>query len=121
MPLRQVIFSLFISVMLLAFVIELVRRRKLREEYAWLWLLAAVSTPGIVIGFPLLRKFTRLIGADEPVSLVYFFTLLFLVVVDIFYSIKISQLTEQVKDLAQALAVAMADKPDSEAEEDGEA
>ncbi len=114
MPLRQVIFSLFLSVTLLVFVVELVRRRKLREEFAWLWLLAAVSGPGIVIGFPLIRKFTRLIGADEPVSIVYLFTLLFLVVVDIFYSIKISQLTEQVKDLAQALAVAMADKPDAD-------
>lgn len=113
MPIRQVIFALVISAVLLVVVVELVRRRRLREEYAWLWLLAAVTAPAVVLGFPLLRKFTHLVGADEPVSILFFFTLIFLMVVNIHYSTKISQLTEQVKDLAQAIALATAEKPAS--------
>jgi len=106
MPVRQVIFVLAVSAMLLAVVVELVRRRRLREEYAWLWLLAAVAAPAAVIGFPLLRKLTPLIGVDEPVSILWLTSLVFLVVVNIHYSTKISQLTEQIKNLAQALALA---------------
>ncbi len=113
MPIRQVIFVLVISAVLLLVVVELVRRRRLREEYAWLWLLAAVTAPIVVVSFPLLRRFTRLVGADEPVSILYFFALIFLMVVNVHYSTKISQLTEQVKDLAQALALATAEKPDA--------
>lgn len=109
MPIRQVIFLLIISAALLLIVIELVRRRRLREEYAWLWLLAAIAAPLVVAGFPLIRRFTRLVGADEPVSILFFLTLIFLMVVNIHYSTKISQLTEQVKDLAQAIALATAD------------
>jgi len=115
MPIRQVIFVLVISAVLLVVVVELVRRRKLREEYAWLWLLAAVAAPIVVVSFPLLRKFTRLVGADEPVSILYFFALIFLMVVNIHYSTKISQLTDQVKNLAQAHALTNAEKPDAPA------
>lgn len=116
MPIRQVIFSLVVSAGLLLVVVELVRRRRLREEYAWLWLLAAIGAPAVVVGFPLLRQFTHLVGADEPVSILYFVALIFLVVVNIHYSTKISRLTEQVKDLAQAIALATAEKPRPEAE-----
>jgi hypothetical protein len=111
MPTRQIIFVLAISAMLLVVVVELVRRRRLREEYAWLWLLAAVAAPVVVIGFPLLRRFTRLVGADEPLSILWLLSLVFLVVVNIHYSTKISQLTEQIKNLAQALAIATAQHP----------
>ena len=119
MPIRQVIFVLAISAVLLLVVIELVRRRQLREEYAWLWLLAAVAAPAVVIGFPLVRKFTRLVGADEPVSIVFFLTLVFLIIVNIHYSTKISQLTEQVKCLAQAIALATPEPPEGDTSSPG--
>jgi hypothetical protein len=111
MPVRQVIFVLAVSAMLLAVVVELVRRRRLREEYAWLWLLAAVAAPIVVVGYPLLRKLAPLMGVDEPVSVLWLAGLVFLVVVNIHYSTKISQLTEQTKNLAQALALATAQLP----------
>jgi hypothetical protein len=114
MPTRQVIFMAVISAILLLVVIELVRRRQLREEYAWLWLLAAITAPAVVIGFPLVRRFTRLVGADEPVSILYFFALIFLMIVNVHYSTKISRLTEQVKDLAQAIALATAERAGDE-------
>lgn len=117
MPLRQIIFMAFISVVLLLLVLELVRRRKLREEYAWLWLLAAVTAPVVVVGWPIVRQFTRLVGADEPVSVLYLAALVFLMIVNIHYSTKISRLTEQVKDLAQAIALSAAQAPTAGEEE----
>ncbi len=43
MPIRNQIVALMVSIGMLIFIIELVRRRKLREEYSWLWLMT-VST-----------------------------------------------------------------------------
>lgn len=114
MPVRQVIFMMVLSAVLLTLVVELVRRRKLREEYAWLWLLAAVAAPAVVVGWPLVRQFTRLVGADEPVSVLYLGALVFLMVVNIHYSTKISRLTEQVKELAQAIALTHPQRPEEQ-------
>lgn len=117
MPLRQIIFMSIISVVLLLLVLELVRRRKLREEYAWLWMLAAVTAPAVVVGWPLVRQVTRLVGADEPVSVLYLAALIFLMIVNIHYSTKISRLTEQVKELAQAIALGTAQAPEVQVDE----
>jgi hypothetical protein len=42
MPIRQKIFALLVCVAVFIFIIELVRQRRLREEYSVLWL--ATST-----------------------------------------------------------------------------
>lgn len=119
MPARQIVFMLVISACLLLLVVELVRRRRLREEYAWLWLLAAVTAPAVVLGWPVVRQFTRLVGADEPVSILYLGALIFLMIVNMHYSTKISQLAEQVKELAQAIALSTAEPPGQGTEKEG--
>ncbi len=116
MPVRQVVFMLFISAVLLLVVVDLVRLRRLREEYAWLWLLASIVAPLVVLGFPVVRRFTHLVGADQPASVLFFFAIVFLMVVNIHYSTKISQLAEQIKELTQAIALATAEQPGDESE-----
>ena len=49
MPIRNRMVALIVSVGMLLLIIELVRRRKLREEYSWLWLLT-VSTILLLTG-----------------------------------------------------------------------
>ncbi len=55
--------------------------------------------------YDLLKFITWAIGAVLPTTTLFIFALLFLLAVNIQYSIKISALTNQVKDLAQALAI----------------
>ena len=102
---RQQIFALVASVALLIFIIEMVRRRKLREEYSWLWIIVGVAIMVLSVWFGLLKWLTDLIGAVSPVSTFFVFGILFLVVTNIYFSIKISTLTTQVKNLAQRLAI----------------
>jgi len=108
MPIRQVIVALVVSMGLLVLIIELVRRRRLREEYALLWLVTALGILILTLRFNWLLWLTRLIGADEPMSTLFFFGVLFSMFISLHYSTRISQLNEQVKDLAQALAIAQA-------------
>lgn len=102
---RQQIFALVASAALLVFIVEMVRRRRLREEYSWLWLFTGVAILVLSAWFGLLEWLTNLIGAVVPVSTLFVFGILFLVVTNIYYSIKISTLTNQLKNQAQRLAI----------------
>ena len=101
MPLRQKIFAIIISLTLLIFIIELVRRKKLREEYSWLWLLTGAIILTLALWYDLLQGITRLIGAGLPTSTLFFLGLVFLILIAIQFSVKVSGLSNHVKNLAQ--------------------
>ena len=101
MPLRQKIFAIIISLTLLIFIIELVRRKKLREEYSWLWLLTGAMILVLALWYDLLQGITHLIGAGLPTSTLFFLGLVFLILIAVQFSVKVSELNNQVKNLAQ--------------------
>ncbi len=102
---RQQVFALLAGSAIFVFIIELIRRRQLREEYSWLWFATGFVIFVLVIWYDLLREISRLIGAKVVTTTLFLFALLFLILINIHYSIKISALTNQVKDLAQDLAI----------------
>ena len=54
MPIRQQVVALIISVALLVLTVELVRRRKLREEYSVLWVLTSITVFVLAVWYDLL-------------------------------------------------------------------
>ena len=102
---RQKIFALLLSLAIIIFIVELVRRRKLREEYSWLWILTGCIMVVHVIWYDLLVFISRLIGAVLPTTTLFIFGIIFLLFISLHYSIKISTLTNQVKKLAQEIAI----------------
>lgn len=105
MPFKLTLLSIFISFSIMIGIVELVRRRKLKEEYSFLWLLTGFALFILTVRYDLLVKLTRAIGILTPVNTLFFFGLLFVVILCLHYSLKISQLTIQVKILAQKLAL----------------
>lgn len=102
---RQKIFAIIASLLIMLVVFELVRRRKLREEYSWLWLLTGVVIILLVLWYDFLIFLTHLIGAIAPTTTLFIFGLLFLMLISLHYSIQISKLSHQVKELGQQLAM----------------
>jgi hypothetical protein len=86
-------------------VAEAVRRRRIKEEFTPVWLTAAFFILLLSLWFDLLIWLTNLIGAWTPSSTVFFFGLVFLTAISLGYAIRLSTLSEQVKDLAQELAI----------------
>jgi len=111
METRQKILAALFGVTLLVAIIELVRRRKLKEEYSWLWILAAVAILVIGLNYPLLQWITRLIGAGWTTATLFFFGIFFVLALCLQFSVKISKLETQVKNLAQQLAILQARRP----------
>jgi hypothetical protein len=102
---HQQFFAVLTSVFVFFMILELVRRRRLREEYSWLWLLTGAAMIVLVVWQQLLLVITRLMGAVSPVTTILLCSLLFLLAIAIHYSIIISRLTTQIKNLAQELAL----------------
>ena len=102
---QQKIFAIVASILIMALVVELVRRRKLREEYSWLWLVTGALIILLVVWYDFLIFITHLIGAIAPTTTLFIFGLLFLMVISLHYSIQISKLSSQVKEMAQELTL----------------
>jgi amino acid transporter len=82
-----------------------VRGRKLRAEYSWLWLLTGFVIFVLVVWYDLLVKLTALIGAVEPTTTLFIFGIIFLIFVSLHFAIRVSQLSDQVKNLAQKISL----------------
>ncbi len=90
---------------LFGFVLELVRRRRLKEEYSILWMAVSLATALLAAWGGLLLAITKLVGAYSANSVVFFFGLLFLTALVLHLTVRVSGLTEQNKDLAQEVAL----------------
>ena len=105
MPPRIQIISILICIFLLAYVFELVRRRYLNEEYSVTWLVTGVMMLVLSISDELLQYISNLVGATLYTSTLFFFGMLFLVVICLHFSIRISALTNQVRTLTQDIGI----------------
>jgi hypothetical protein len=105
MPIRNQIVALMVSVGMLVLIIELVRRRKLREEYSWLWLLTVSTILLLSVWFGLLKWITHLVGALVPSSTIFLLAFLFLIFISLHFSVVISKLTHRDVELAQKYAL----------------
>jgi len=101
--------ALSISLVLIAAVLWLVRRRRLREEYTPIWLLVSASLVFVSLRLDLLRELTRAIGAWTPSSTVFFLGELFLVAICLNYAVRLSRANLLIKNLAQEVALLRAD------------
>jgi hypothetical membrane protein len=92
------------SILLLAVVLELVRRGRLKERYALLWL--AVSLTGLVVGvFPVLILVASRALHVQYVTLLFIVSFLFLLGLVLSFSVIISRLAERNRELAQEVAL----------------
>lgn len=105
MPIRNQIVALLVGFGMVLLIIELVRRRKLREEYSWLWLITVSVILLFSLWFDFLKWVTYLIGAITPSSTIFLFAFLFLIFISLHFSVVISRLTDRNRELAQQFAL----------------
>lgn len=113
MPVSQKIFALIICCLVFVVTINLVRKRKLREEYSVLWLVTSLLMFVLVLRYEWLVALTGFIGAGLPTTTLFICSIIFLMLIAVQFSIKISGLTEQIKNLAQENALLRADLTES--------
>ncbi len=105
MPIRQQIFAMIVCICVFLFTLDMVRRRHLREEYSVLWLGTSIVMFVLVLRYDWLVALTRLIGAGLPTSTLFLGAIIFLILLAVQFSIKISRLDDRMKNLAQENAL----------------
>lgn len=94
-----------VSLALVAIVIELLRRKHLREKFAVLWLIIGLATI-VLAGFPQLLEFaTRLVGVQIPANLLFTMSILLLMGVCLHLSLILTKVEDQTRTLAEEVAL----------------
>ncbi|NLO05901.1 MAG: DUF2304 domain-containing protein [candidate division WS1 bacterium] len=102
---RQTLFTLALAVLLLVFVVELVRRHRLREEFSWLWVVASAFTVLLVAYPPLLRAIIAASGASKATTTIFMLSIAFLALVCVHMCTKLTENKTKTKRLAQKMAI----------------
>jgi hypothetical protein len=105
MALRIQIFAIVGTVVLLLIVLELVRRRRLLERYALVWLGSALVLLALGIWSGLLGTIADAIGVKYPPTALFVVAFGFILLLLLHFSTAVSRLTDQTKVLAQRLAL----------------
>lgn len=100
----QLIAALIAAVVALV-VLELVRRRRLSEDFSLLWVMATLGATMLAFWGGLLTGITHLLGAKYETSTIFFFGILFVLVVLLYYAVKLTALIQEVRRLAQEAAL----------------
>ncbi len=102
---RIQIVSIIAAGLLLLGVLELVRRRRLLERYALLWLFSALVLLGLAIWRDALKLIADLVGIAYPPNALFVIACGFILVLLLHFSLAVSRLSEQSKVLAQRQAL----------------
>ena len=102
---RARLFFIALGLLVLVFVINLVRTKKLKEEYALLWLLMAASLVIAPLLIDLIDQISFAIGIDYPPALIIVIALVCFALIFFQISVTISRFSEQIKNLSQDLAL----------------
>ena len=89
----------------LAFMVELLRRRQLQEKYAILWLAVSIVILPMAFFPPIINNVAEALGIKSGVSLVLFLGIVFLLMVTVHLSWEVSRLEEETRTLAEDLAL----------------
>jgi hypothetical protein len=90
---------------LLLVVLEMVRRRRLLERYALLWLFSALVILGLAVWRGALEEVAHAVGIYSPPNALFFIALGFILVLLLHFSAAVSRLADQSKVLAQRQAL----------------
>jgi len=99
------IVAIIVSAMLFVIVIELVRRRKLTEEYSFVWILCAVALLGLSLWRDLLHVVAHWLGVFYPPAVLLLILTVFVFVACLNFSIVVSRQRLQIERLVEEQAM----------------
>ena len=97
--------SLVVSVLLLGGVLELVRSKKLTEEYSFVWIVCAVALIVLSLARRSLDRLALAFGIFYPPAALLLVLILFVFIASLSFSVVVSRQRQQIEQLAQETAI----------------
>ena len=101
----NVVLGIVGSVVVLAAIVEMMRRHRLREKYAVIWFFVAAGVLTLAVFPGLLTGTADLVGVQVPANLLFFVGSLVLLVLTLQHSYELGRLEEKTRTLAEELAL----------------
>jgi hypothetical protein len=105
MPIKARILIALLSFFLFIFVLNLIRKRKMRVEYSILWFFISAIILTISAFYKLGDSIAYLLGIHYPPALFFFIAILFIVAILMHFSLEMTKLKDQNKNLIQELSL----------------
>ncbi|MFN3466152.1 MAG: DUF2304 domain-containing protein [Candidatus Brocadiales bacterium] len=102
---RIQILAILVSLFLMFFTVELIRRRYLEEKYALVWLLACVFFLLCSINLKIIEFLARLTGILVPANFLFLLAFFFLVVICLSLTVVVSRESQKQRSLTQELSI----------------
>jgi hypothetical protein len=99
------IIAIVTSILLLVLVIELVRRKKLSEEYSFVWIIGALALLILSIGRRVLDVVAVALGIYYPPAALILVLILFVFVASLSFSVVVSKQRRQIERLIEDAAL----------------
>lgn len=93
------------AVLVLGLMLELLRRRQLKEKYAALWLVVGLGVLVLIIAPGLLTTVSEALGFEVPSNFLFFIALTLLLGVTVHLSWELSRVEEETRELAEEIAI----------------
>jgi hypothetical protein len=106
------VIALISAVITLTVIIELSRRRQIREKYAVIWLVVAAVIAVFAIFPSLFNAMAHAVGVKNPPDLLLVIASLFLLVICVRFSFEIGRLEDKTRILAEEIALLRKDLDD---------
>lgn len=105
MNVRMRLFIGIIMILAIIYVWQSIRKKRIDIRHALVWLIVAAVLLVMDIFPALLEGLSMLLGFELPVNMLFFLGFLLAIVIIFSLSAKVSKLSEQVKTLAQDVAI----------------
>lgn len=106
---RVQILAVAASIVLLLVVLELVRRRRLVEEYSLLWVVAALALIGVSLRRDLLDSTARWLNVYYPPAVLVLLLIFIVFVASLCFSVILSRQQQQIEKLIDETAILSAE------------
>ena len=106
---RVQILAIAASIVLLLVVLELVRRRRLVEEYSLLWVLAALALIGVSLRRDILDSTASWLNVHYPPAVLVLLLILIVFVASLCFSVILSRQQQQIERLIDETAILSAE------------
>jgi hypothetical protein len=110
------ILSIVIAGLVLFFVLEMMRRRKLREKYAGIWLVVAVGVVVLAVVPSAAQFLAKLTGVETPSNFVFLLAGIVLALVALQLSTEVGHLEEEVRTSIEETALLRCELEDTKRE-----
>jgi hypothetical protein len=97
--------SIVVSAVLLASIIELVRRGRLTEEYSFIWIVCAVALFALSLWRNLLDVAASALGVHYPPAVLLLVLTFFVVIVSLYFSVVVSRHRKDIERLVEEVAL----------------